>query len=128
MKIFAHARLGGLRVSRNALRHYALYRRCALLRDDAYFTLEKIEEFHVYEATGVLPFGKTTQDYRKANGYANGKWVLQGPTQEAQLADLASGLFCKADFYRGPTAWYYKNQYTYVAAGVFFPFDRRSGE
>ena len=67
-------------------------------------------DFHYFESTGELPEGVTLAEYRKTNGFANGKWCLQGPIFDAVVEDLNAGLFCKIEFYTGRGSWWWKIQ------------------
>lgn len=109
--------LDDLRVSRTALRHYALYRRHSLIKNAC--TKEQLIHFHKYESTGKLPEGVSINDYRKQNGFANGKWALK-VTEESICNDIQSGDFCKAEFYKGPCSWYWKKALKNTASGELF--------
>lgn len=111
--------LDGLRVSRTALRHYALYRRHSLIRSKC--TMDSLVQFHRYESTGELPQGVTLSDYRKHNGFANGKWALK-VTEEQICKDIENGDFCKAEFYTGACSWYWKKALKYVMSSEFFAY------
>ena len=88
--------LGKLRVSRKALRHYALYRASRL---GGAIDLAALTEFHCHESTGKLPDGCTNfTQLSMRNGFANGKWALK-ITQDQIIEDIQSGNACKADFY-----------------------------
>jgi hypothetical protein len=82
-----------------------LYRRNSLIRNAC--TREALEQFHKYESTGQLPENTTLQQYRQSNGFANGKWVLK-VNEETICKDIQTGDFCKAEFYSGPSGWYWK--------------------
>jgi hypothetical protein len=97
MKSFKHLyKLGNLRVSRKALRHYALYRASRL---GGAIDLVAMTEFHRYESTGKLPDDcRFFTQFSMRNGFANGKWALK-ITQDQIIEDIKSGNACKADFY-----------------------------
>ena len=96
MKSFSHLkRLNDLKVSRKALRHYALYRSIGKHLD---VSLSALKEFHSYEALGVLPISSNGfTDFSKSNGYAYGKWILK-LTQDTIIKDLTEGNVVKAEF------------------------------
>lgn len=96
MKIFSHKRLNGYKISRDALRHYALYRRVSIGNLPA--GLNELTDFHVFESTGKLPdliesFGQFSQQ----NAYANGKWIMR-LTQDSIFDDIINGNASKAEF------------------------------
>ncbi len=95
MKVFQHKRIGGLRITRSALRHYSLYRRAAL---GGSATMQDLEDFHVYESTGTLTDGiNTFSDFSKKNAFANGKWIWC-LTQDQIIKSIIDGDACKAEF------------------------------
>jgi hypothetical protein len=96
MKSFKHLkRLAGYRVSRQALRHYAYYRRCRLAGD---VSLKALQDFHVHESVGIFPVGISDNEFSKLNGYANGKWAAK-LNQDMIIEDLHKGNVVKAEFY-----------------------------
>lgn len=96
MKLFTHKKLCGYRISRQALRHYSLYRRASI--GDLPYGLKELSDFHIYESVGKLPVGiETFTAFSHTNAYANGKWIMR-LTQDAIAEDITNGNFCKADF------------------------------
>ena len=96
MKSFKHLkRLAGYRVSRQALRHYAYYRRCKLAGD---VSLKALQDFHAHESAGTLPDGVSDNEFSRLNGYANGKWIAK-INQDMIIEDLHKGNVVKAEFY-----------------------------
>lgn len=108
------ARRKGIR--RKYLRLAALYRRAARGSEGMDFSLDALAELHRYESTGK---GKPARN----NGWAYGKLALDITVSDA-VTSIKSGDFCKAEFYRGPTAWYWKRALADTPAGVFFPFSQ----
>lgn len=131
MKLFKHLKLGGYRVSRQALRHYSLYRRASI--GNLPYGLKELTDFHIYESSGKLPDGiEKFTAFSHTNAYANGKWIMR-LTQDAITEDILKGDFCKAEFMNscdldklytfGPPEcnfkFTYKHKFKYTANGWF---------
>jgi hypothetical protein len=96
MKSFKHLKkLAGYRASRQALRHYAYYRRCRLAGD---VSLQALKDFHMHESMGALPDGVSDSEFSRLNGYANGKWIAK-LTQDMIIEDLHKGNVVKEEFF-----------------------------
>ena len=106
------ARRKGIR--RKYLRLAALYRRAARGSEIMDFSLDALVELHHYESTGK---GKPARN----NGWAYGKFVLDITVSDA-VSGIKDGEFCKAEFYIGPSAWYWKRALKDSPAGTFFPY------
>jgi len=115
-------KLGRLNVTRSALRHYALYRRHSLLTGSC--DAVHLEAFHMFESTGQLPEGQSAAEYRRSNGWANGKWALK-VTSETIDEDIRAGHFCKAEFYAGACGWYWRVALDAVPARELFGWRAR---
>lgn len=95
MKIFLSKRLGDYKVTKNALRHYSLYRRCSIGGTSSFTDLVN---FHIYESIGELPEGVVNfTAFSKTNAFANGKWIMR-LTQDQIYEDICSGNFVRAEF------------------------------
>lgn len=109
MKPFKHLyKLGKLRASRRALRHYALYR---VSRLGGNVDEQALIDFHLYETTGQLP--EACKNFTQFS-MTNGKWALK-IAQDQIIEDIQAGNACKAEFY--PSRKYYsKSSWFWVKA------------
>ena len=104
------------KAKRRYLRLAALYRRAANRNDPGLdFSEAALMACRQYESTGKPPPGLVVDTYKgmvmpcgRINGYLLGKWMLDISVADAKR-EVQSGNFAKIEFYKGPTAWYWRS-------------------
>jgi hypothetical protein len=113
-------KVNGRRIPRKTLRGMALFRRASLIPQHC--TELALIDFHIHESTGAFPQGMGEFEYRRTNGFANGKWALK-VTVESVQEDLSAGHVCKHEFTRAVhTRWFWKPALEAHIAKEFFPW------
>lgn len=102
-------------IKRKYLRLAALYRRAARGSTGMDFSFEALAALYEYESTG---HGGVSRH----NGWAYGKKKMLDVSVSDAVKGIREGDFCKAEFYDGPTGWYWRHILRSVSTGVFFPF------